>query len=1126
MRKNDVFTLSAGDLANHLACRHLTALDMAVAKGDLAPPAWRDPMLAVLQERGLLFEREYLDTLKSQGLRISEPGIEDSSSADRTVTAMQEGADIIYQAPLRNGPWIGRADFLKRVDTPSNLGPWSYEVIDAKLARETRAGTILQICLYSQMVGAIQGLMPLHMHVITPEETFKSHQYRVQDFLSYHRLIQRRLEKVISQADNILDTYPEPVPHCDICRWWQRCDTRRRDDDHLSLVAGISKIQRNEIGSWGVHKLEGLAQVPLPLERKPVRGAVETYERVREQARVQLESRVEGAPVYELLPVSEGTGFCSLPEPSAGDIFFDIESDPFVGMCGLEYLLGWTWGSNDQPEYYGEWAFTATGEKDSFEAFMDTVKERWQNFPDLHIYHFTPYEPAALKRLMGRYATREIELDRMLRAGLFVDLYAVAKQALRAGIERYSLKELEVFHGFVRALPLHQARHHLHAFERIVERGNLHAIPDETLAAIQAYNRDDCLSTMKLRNWLEGLRSKLANTGQSIPRPQLQPGDASEAVKGQQQLIQELYDKLAGDLSPDADERNAEQQARWLLANMLDWYRRESKAVWWEYFRLRDLEKDLLIEEKAALSGLQFFKRVDTVKKSVIDRYRFPAQECELRKGDSLCDEEENRFTVEAIDAVNCTIDIKKGPKFIDHNPVALIRNSMVPDQVKSAAIIRFATWIASNGIDSPGPFRAGRDLLSGLSPRPGYAYTPEDDPQKVAIKWGLLLDQGILPIQGPPGSGKSHTAAHMIVALVRAGKKVGITALGHKVIRLLLNKVVEIARAEQLNLQCIQKVGDLSGEPDPSIHEVEDNAPVLSALQSNQANIAAGTPWLWARPEFAEAVDVLFVDEAGQLSLTDALAVSQAAKNIVLLGDPQQLKQPQQGSHPEGTGVSALEHILKGRQTITSTCGIFLSETWRLHPNICSFISEMFYEGRLRSRPTLDRQVLDGNTPFAGAGLWYVPVPHDGNQSSSPEEVERVAGLVNNLTKGDVYWTDNKNNRRPLTLRDIMIIAPYNAQVVCLTSHLPSGAFVGTVDKFQGQEAPVVIFSLSTSSPEDAPRGMEFLYSLNRLNVAVSRARTACILVANPRLFEPECKTPEQMRLANAFCRFIELAG
>ena len=295
--------------------------------------------------------------------------------------------------------------------------------------------------------------------------------------------------------------------------------------------------------------------------------------------------------------------------------------------------------------------------------------------------------------------------------------------------------------------------------------------------------------------------------------------------------------------------------------------------------------------------------------------------------------------------------------------------------------------------------------------------------------------------------------------------------------------------------------------------------------LQTGAAQVAAGTAWLWARQEFIEAVDVLFVDEAGQLTLADVLAVSQAAESLVLLGDPQQLGQPLQGSHPEGTDVSALEHLLGEHKTILPEQGLFLDQTWRLHPDVCAFTSELFYEGRLTSRPNLDRQVLDGPTPFAGAGLWFVPVPHEGNQSSSPEEVQRVVELVSGLTGGGVHWTDRTGDRRPLVLADILVIAPYNAQVAALAARLPPGTRIGTVDKFQGQEAPVVICSLATSLPEDAPHGMDFLYSLNRLNVAVSRARTACILVANPRLFEPDCRTPGQMRLANAFCRYLELA-
>ncbi len=365
-----------------------------------------------------------------------------------------------------------------------------------------------------------------------------------------------------------------------------------------------------------------------------------------------------------------------------------------------------------------------------------------------------------------------------------------------------------------------------------------------------------------------------------------------------------------------------------------------------------------------------------------------------------------------------------------------------------------------------------------------------------------------------------------MICEAARAGLKVGITAVSHKVIRNLLEKAVEAAAELGMELPCVQKANDETvSVATEMIVETDENARVFEMLASGEAQVAAGTAWLWAREEAADSVDVLFVDEAGQISLANTVAISQAARSVVLLGDPQQLEQPKRGSHPDGTDVSALQHLLGGHQTMPPDRGLFLGTTWRLHPAICAFTSELFYERRLQSREGLDRQGILGETAFAGAGLWFVPVEHEGNTNESTEEAGVVASLVANLLDGSVEWRDPKGVARPPTLDDILIVAPYNAHVAALLERLPAGARVGTVDRFQGQEAPIVVYSMATSSPELAPRGMEFLYSPSRLNVATSRARSTCILVANPHLFEPECRTPRQMKLANAFCRYLEMA-
>jgi uncharacterized protein len=361
-----------------------------------------------------------------------------------------------------------------------------------------------------------------------------------------------------------------------------------------------------------------------------------------------------------------------------------------------------------------------------------------------------------------------------------------------------------------------------------------------------------------------------------------------------------------------------------------------------------------------------------------------------------------------------------------------------------------------------------------------------------------------------------------MICELVRQGKTVGITANSHKVILNLIDEVLKAAVETGLNIQCGHKSDDATLAR-PGLSIVNGNEQFIHALGSG-IQVGGATAWLWSRSDAFECVDVLFVDEAAQMSLANVLAVSQAAKTVVLLGDPQQLDQPLQGTHPEGTDASALTHILDGAHTVPADRGLFLGETWRLHPNICAFTSELFYDGKLRSVKGLEAQVVSSNGPVSGAGLRYLPVVHAGNQNCSHEEAQAVCELVEGILSERSEWTDRDGKQHQLTLDDIVIICPYNAQVFEIQQRLP-GARVGTVDKFQGQEAPIAIYSMATSSHADAPRGMEFLYSLNRLNVATSRAKCLSIIVGSPLLAEAECRTPRQIQLVNGFCRYLELA-
>ena len=505
----------AGDLVNHLACRYLTELNTQMAEGVLAAPGDRDPMLDLLQQRGLAHEEGYIQHLEESGCQITRiDGVGLSqTAADATLEAMRSGSEVIVQAALVEGSWGGRADVLRRVNTASELGDWSYEVIDTKLARETKCGAILQLSLYSDLVRAIQGKLPEFMYVVAPWTEFEPQAYRTGDYAAYYRLIMNWLEAAVTE-DGQVANYPDPRQHCDICRWSRSCDARRRADDHLSLVAGISNLQRDELRGRSVETTAILASEPLPLTWRPNRGAVASYERVREQARVQVEGRSLGEPVYETLELEDGVGLAMLPEPSPGDVFFDIEGDPFVGPGGLEYLFGYVAADDsDELQYTGLWGLSPAEEKRNFETLVDGLMARWANHPGMHVYHFAPYEPSALKRLMGRYGTREDEIDQMLRAKLFVDLYRVVRRALRASVESYSIKELEKFFDFRREVDLRDANSALYGLAVPLELGDPESIAEEHKDTVEAYNRDDCFSTLHLRDWLEEIRSALIDDG-------------------------------------------------------------------------------------------------------------------------------------------------------------------------------------------------------------------------------------------------------------------------------------------------------------------------------------------------------------------------------------------------------------------------------------------------------------------------------------------------------------------------------------------------------------------------------------------------------------------------------------
>ncbi|MGZ8475382.1 MAG: TM0106 family RecB-like putative nuclease [Candidatus Limnocylindria bacterium] len=1151
MQKADDGTIivSATDLVGYLACDHLSSLELGRIEGRWEkPPRRADPTVQLMQDRGDAHEAAHLAKLKAEGKSVLEVVTTDLKTPDQlraaeqaTLAAMHAGADVIFQATFFDGRWRGHADFLYKTARPSPvLGDYSYDIADTKLSRGVKASAIIQMCVYADLLARLQGVPPEKVWVVTGDGV--EHPHRLSDYAAYFRYAKDRFERRVLGGSHALVTYPDPVEHCHVCVWYPTCITRRREDDHPSIVAGIRRVDTERFMNAGVPTLTRIAELPSEASVKDMADRART--RLSHQARLQLHERRTGERVHELIPPEPeqtGHGLAALPEPTPWDVFFDIEADPWALDEGLEYLLGVAVEVDGEPMYMPFWGHDREEEKRAFEGFIDFCIARLDAHPEMHVFHYGGYESGAVKRLMRRHATREDEVDRLLRGAVFVDLLNVVRQGVRASVESYSLKQIEKFYLPERQGPVTEAGFSVVEYERWMRERD-----EAILQSIADYNRDDCVSTLMLRAWLEERRvdavAEYPAAGWS--RPEILTGLPTEAQVERSAEVQRRMDALMAGIPADKAQRTPEQHGRWLLAQLLDWHRRDDKPAWWLWYDLRDRSTEDLIGASEGIGELTFDHDLYEDKRSVVRRYRFPAQDHKFKPGDDPVDPEPREGagggagTVIEIDDIQGTIDLRVGPKRKPFHPRSLIPARPIGGGPMPDALLRIADHVIEHGMEGPGPFRAARDLLLRQTPRVmgTAAGEPLVMPGELTLEAGqriaTLLDDTVLPIQGPPGTGKTYTGARMIVELIRAGKRVGIAAQSHKAISNMLREVSVAAAGAGVTLRAIQKCDSGDGiEGDPGVRVTSDNAVVANGLLDGHFEVAAGTSWLFARPEMLGVLDVLFVDEAGQMSLANAVAMSGSASSMVLLGDPNQLPMVSQGVHPEGAGASALEHLLGEATTLDDRLGLFLETTYRMHPDVNSYISHAFYDDRLLTDPSTALQRIDSELPgLHGAGVRFIGLEHEGNASKSPQEAAAVADIVANLI--GTPWTNQKGETNPIQAGNLIVVAPYNAHVAeiakAVEARLGVGIRVpvGTVDKFQGQEGAVAIYSMASSSRDDAPRDMDFLYSRNRLNVAVSRARAIAIVVASPRLLEANCRTPEQLRLVNALCQLVEQAS
>jgi predicted RecB family nuclease len=1155
--------LSATELSGFSECVHHTFLNLAVARGERKRPGENEIERLLLERRGHAHEARILQHYEALGhdvVKLSPAPPRDTDAraraAEATLAAMRAGAGVIYQATLVAGDWTGRPDFLLKVPGETSLGRFGYEVVDAKLARHAQARALIQLCVYTEQLALVLGSTPEHFWIAigggSADQSPEPLKLRSADYLAYHRRVRERFEEFIAGPPH--EPYPEPVEHCDICRWWKTCEERRRADDHPSLVAGITRRQRDRLSLAGVSSVAALGALDPAARVEGIDPG--PLGRIREQARLQLSARSSGVPKYELLVDADpGSGLERLPVPTPGDLFLDLEGDAFAFGTGLDYLFGWVelgepmigWSSRSQagaPRYHARWARNPAEEKSAFVSLMNRIKHGRLEFPNLHVYHFGHREADALKKLSCRHGIKEDEVDDLLRQHVLVDLHAVVRQGLRASVESYTLKQLEGLYGFERQADRRAAAEAMQLFGFWLETGDENLPVSEYLPRIESYNEEDCLSCFRLRDWLEARREEYTRaTGEPLSRPAPDP-EAEKKAKNERNAeataaVEELREGLP---ELEADDTR-EQHARRVLAHLVGWHWREQKSAWWEYYRAKELPATERLEDRAVLHGLAYQGVVDTVAKSFIHRYTFPVQEHSIRSKQDAEDPDTGKGAV-IVDVGAGHVDVKRGKTSKAEHPRSLIAAGPVDTSAQELSVLAIAKSLARRRRPRDvAEQAAARVLLAREAPRCGQEpgqplLSAGEDPVDGVVRIALALSDAasgsgsVLSVQGPPGAGKTYAAAKAIVALVRAGRRVGVTANSHQVIVHLLERSLKLAAAEGLEVAAHHLRDDRSEDKEQEADERprfavgKDYAAVLERLKSRSLSLVGGTSFAWSRPEYQGSVDVLIVDEAAQVALANVVAVSPAAPVLLLFGDPAQLEQPQRGVHPPGAGVSALEHLLGDALTMPPELGVFLPKTRRLHPAVCDFTSKVFYEGRLSAEGDLSRQSVLGLEPFPPHGLSVVPVPHRGNTNRSDEEVAAVASIVGALLGGSARYVNAAGAEQPLGARHILVVAPYNAQVSALRRALPEDVRVGTVDKFQGQEAPIVIYSMTTSSAADAPRGLEFLYSLNRLNVATSRAQALVILVASPDLATAHCKSPRQMQLVNALCSYLERAA
>lgn len=1123
----DSIVYSASDLAASARCEYALLREFDAKLGWGQQVTVTDELLERTATLGDEHERRRLDQLRDEhGDGVAIIGrpvpftVENvTAAAVQTRRKIDDRAPVLCQAAMFDGRFVGFADFLV-------LRDGMYQVSDTKLARSAKVTALLQIAAYADTLA--QAGVPMHPEAELILGNGTAVTYHVDELIPVYREQRGRLQRLLDAH------YALGVP----ARWEDAgvracfrcpvCQEQVRAADDLLLVAGLRVSQRAKLVQAGITTVAGLAGHTGPVANMSARSV----HALVAQAILQIRERDTGTPQFEVIDPQPLT---LLPDRDEGDLFFDFEGDPLWTADGVDWGLEYLFGvleSGEAGAFHPLWAHGRLDERTALTDFLALVAARRKQFPGMHIYHYAAYEKTALLRLAGRHGVGEDEVDDLLRSGTLVDLYPIVRKSIRTGSESLSLKALEPLYmgSRLRSGDVTTATDSITQYARYSDlraNGEL----DEAAAVlreIEGYNRYDCESTRELRDWLIGqaVRNDVTPLG-------AQPVSESDGIEATDPLA-EILRAFSGDAA--TGERTPEQTAVALVSAARGFHRREDKPFWWAHFDRLNYPVDewadqtgvFLVEEaKVAVDWHQppkarkLQRRLELtgeLARGGLDSAVFALYEPPAPAG--LTDNPDRRAAghAEVVDyddptvpttVVICERTPTDGSTF-DERPFALTPGAPVNTTPLRAAIETAAAEVAATLPQLPRA--AVLDILLRHRPRTRSGDLPRNGDHIADITAALLdLDSSYVAVHGPPGTGKTYTAAHVITRLVTGhGWRIGVVAQSHAVVENLLQDTIKAG----IDPARVAKKGDRPGVAWQQIRDSE----YAGFISGTPGCVVGGTAWDFANPGRVPpgSLDLLVIDEAGQYCLANTIAVAASAANMLLVGDPQQLPQVSQGTHPEPVDGSALGWLVEDHRTLPAERGYFLDRSHRLHPAVCAAVSALSYEGRLQPHAEVTgARRLDGYPP----GVQVLRVAHNGNSTESPEEADAIVGLISSLV--GLNWTTEAGSR-PLTCTDVLVLAPYNAQVMLLRRHLATAGLVdvrvGTVDKFQGAEAPVAIVSMTASSVDDIPRGIGFLLNRNRLNVAISRAQYAAVIVRAHALTEYLPSTPSGLVELGAF--------